>query len=115
VRWIGRTLREAAGEAHGREAAFLSHVLDSRDGTAAAAVAGTATGLPNAGRPSMASVHVHCPACGRALTPVAQPLPFAVTCDGCDGRISVRGDGPGRMSMVIDATGKGQEARRDEA
>ena len=105
VRWIGRTLGETSGRANEREARFFAQVMDGRDVPAGLAEPGASAGpLPNAGRPSAASLIVHCPVCGMALTPVPQALPFVADCEGCARRVRVRGDGPGRLSVVVTTT-----------
>jgi hypothetical protein len=110
VRWIGRTLRETSGGASEREATFFAEVIKGRDVPAGLAAPGASAGpLPNAGRPSTVSLIVHCPACGMALTPVPQTLPFVADCEGCARRVRVRGDGPGRISVVVDDRGRRAE------
>ena len=104
VRWIGRTLRETSGDgARAREEKFFAQVMQGRGMPASVgAFDAPARPLPNAGRPSAVSFMVHCPACGLALSPVPQPLPFVAECQGCSRRVRVRGDGPGRMSVVVE-------------
>lgn len=57
--------------------------------------------LPHAGHPLAAPVLVHCPHCGIALTATPQPLPFGSVCPSCSAQVAVRGDGPGRLSIVV--------------
>ena len=58
----------------------------------------TASSAPS--RPAQ-SIALHCPLCGATLTPAPEPIPFFATCDSCSKRVHVRGDGVGRVSIVV--------------
>ena len=62
---------------------------------------GATAALPHAGHPLTKAIVVHCPSCGAPINRVAQSLPFAADCPQCGRRVSARGDGPGRMSVVV--------------
>ena len=47
------------------------------------------------------SVALHCPLCGTALTPAPEPIPYSAKCESCQKRVHVRGDGVGRLSVVV--------------
>ena len=114
VRWIGRALRDTSSGASERETKFFAQAMEGRDVPAGLVSSGaSAVPLPNVGRLSTVSLIVHCPACGMALTPVPQTLPFVADCESCARRVRVRGDGPGRMSVVVDERRQGgREAER---
>jgi hypothetical protein len=99
MRWVGRTLRESAGGASDREIAFHAEMLEQYEGRTAAAQTGGAT---SERRTSRSVEGVHCPGCGRPLSAVPRALPFSTTCSGCGSTVHVRGDGPGRMGIVLE-------------
>jgi hypothetical protein len=47
------------------------------------------------------SISLHCPLCGTALTPAPEPIPFTAKCESCQKRVQIRGDGVGRVSIVV--------------
>ena len=102
IKWIGRTFAELSGPKTSRESEnmFLARVMQEH-GARTGASAGTIASSPSASRVTTAAIVVHCPACGAALNRVANSLPFAADCDACGRHVSVRGDGPGRLSVVV--------------
>lgn len=99
-RWVVRTLREVGGDEREHDAPFLQRNLDNlmlRESHQSVVV--NDGELPHAGHPLGTPVAIHCPSCGADLAP--EPLPFAIDCPGCHRRVNVRGDGPGRMSIVV--------------
>lgn len=57
--------------------------------------------LPHSGQVKGPALLVHCPSCGTPLTKDPYPVPFIADCPSCARRISVRGDGPGRLGIVM--------------
>ena len=113
VKWIGHTLVETAGPKASREteemflARMMSEHLAKNGGTGAGAGAGAGTGaagpegeLKPVARATTGAITAHCPMCGAVLNSVPNVLPFAADCGWCGRHVNVRGDGPGRISVV---------------
>ena len=119
VKWIGHTLVETAGPKASREseemflARMMSEHLAKNGGAGAGGDAGigagggagnVAAGPEGARKPvaraTTGAITAHCPGCGAVLNTVPNLLPFAADCRGCGRRVNVRGDGPGRISVV---------------
>ena len=103
IKWIMRTVKDVS-EPSPPASDFTTQITQLESQTAphlhrnlvtvtgAHAYATHSTGAP---------VVAHCPACGFTLSAAAQPLPFTAECPNCKRQCSVRGDGPGRISIVV--------------
>jgi hypothetical protein len=105
IKWIGRSFGANLGTKASRETAdmFLARMMREHAAKAGRSAGAGESPLGTA-RPTTAALVVYCPACGTALNSAPNSLPFAADCAGCGRHVKVRGDGPGRISiMAIEA------------
>lgn len=112
IKWITRTVKDVE-EDKIPPSNFTASITRLESGIAPHAAPRdlvTVTGahayaMHSAGPPVVA----HCPACGFQLNAAPQPLPFVAACPNCKRQCSVRGDGPGRLSVVVSDTHSGAD------
>ena len=104
IKWITRTVKDVSEESP-PPSNFTVAMTQLESHSAAAAPQHdlvTVTGAHTyATHTPGAAVVAHCPACGFTVNAAPQPLPFNAECPNCKRHVSVRGDGPGRLSVVV--------------
>lgn len=105
IKWIARTVKDVAEESPPPSEFTVSITRlqsDSAPHLHERDIVTVTSGVhPYAAHAPGVPVKVHCPACGFSLTAAPQSLPYAAECTNCKRHLSVRGDGPGRFSVVV--------------
>jgi predicted Zn-ribbon and HTH transcriptional regulator len=105
IRWIVRTVQDVSEESP-PPSAFTASITQLESNAAPHTplheLVSVSSGVhPYAANTPSIPVVAHCPVCGFTLTAEPQRLPFTAECPNCKRHISVRGDGPGRLSVVV--------------